>query len=50
MNNLELTGRFKKDIKKVEKSGLDMKKIKRVIVMLEKGEVLPPKYRDHKLV
>jgi len=43
------TSQFKKDIKRQQKRGKDLTKIKKVIDMLLSGTVLPPKYRDHAL-
>jgi len=40
---------FKKMRKLAKKRGLDLLLLQEVIVMLAKGEALPPKYRDHQL-
>ena len=40
---------FKKTRKLAKKRGLEMSLLQDVIVMLAKGETLPPKYRDHPL-
>lgn len=50
MLNLEYTNQFKKDIKKITKQGLDIKKLHKVIDILQKQEKLPEQYRDHLLV
>lgn len=41
--------KFKKEIIKAQKRGKDLKKLKKVIEKLAKGEKLSPKYRDHVL-
>lgn len=43
------TSQFKKDVKRQEKRGKDLQKLKDVIGMLLSGEALPPKNRDHAL-
>lgn len=41
--------KFKKDYKKVERQGKDLKKLKRIMVQLAKEEPLEPKHKDHYL-
>ena len=41
--------RFKKDIKRLQKRGKDMKKLKIVIEKLLETKELEPKYKDHAL-
>lgn len=43
------TKRFKKDLRKLQKSGADVSKLKKVVYALEKGEKLPPQQKDHAL-
>ncbi len=43
------SARFRRDLKKAEKRGLDPKEVEAVIDLLRKGDTLPPKYRDHPL-
>ena len=43
------SNRYKKDIKKLRKSGADLSKLETVIDMLAQGEKLTEKFRDHKL-
>ena len=50
MHTIRPTSLFKKDIKKVEKQGRDMEKLKVVIDTLANGKSLPSELRDHKLV
>ena len=40
---------FKKTRKLAQKRGLDLSLLQEAIVLLSKGEALPPKYRDHQL-
>jgi mRNA interferase YafQ len=40
---------FKKTRKLAKKRGLDLELLQEPIVLLAKGERLPPKYRDHQL-
>jgi mRNA interferase YafQ len=41
--------KYKKQVKKKQKSGANMKPLDDVVDMLANGETLPPKYSDHKL-
>ncbi|WP_257252412.1 MULTISPECIES: type II toxin-antitoxin system YafQ family toxin [unclassified Endozoicomonas] len=41
--------KFKKDYKKVERQGKDLKKLKKIMVQLAKKEPLEPKHKDHYL-
>ena len=43
------SGRFKRDLKTVQKRGKDMEKIMRLMRLLIEGNPLPPEYRDHAL-
>ena len=49
MLELIITGQYKKDFRRMEKRGKDMKKLDTVIEMLCKEEVLPESYSDHPL-
>ena len=42
-------GRFKRDLKRMQKRGKDLKKIFDIIEKLEGGETLPIRNRDHAL-
>ena len=44
-----VSGRFKKDVKRAEKRGKDMGKLKTVLSLLIEEKTLPPAYRDHPL-
>ena len=46
---LTQTSQFKKDIKRQQKRGKDLQKLKEVIGLLVAQESLPPKSRDHAL-
>ena len=50
MKTIRYTTRFKKDVKRLKKSGRDFTDFKKVIEQLARGETLAPKYRDHKLL
>lgn len=43
------TSQFKKDYKKAKKRRKDLDQLKKVIVMLQNQQILPKKYRDHRL-
>lgn len=47
--NLVETKQFKKDLNKVISQGKDPSKLRDVLVMLLDSQMLPEKYRDHKL-
>ena len=47
--NLAQTKQFKKDVKRMQKRGKDLEKVKAVIDLLLAAEPLPPKNRDHQL-
>ena len=49
MYNIVYTNRFKKDLKKIEKSGKSLDKFKGVAVELINGRRLEKKFKDHKL-
>ncbi|MFV0337633.1 MAG: type II toxin-antitoxin system YafQ family toxin [Chthoniobacterales bacterium] len=46
---LSQTNQFKKDIKRMQKRGKDLAKMKTVVDRLLAKESLPPKNRDHQL-
>jgi mRNA interferase YafQ len=41
--------RFRKDVKRAEKRGKDIAKLRTVLTMLAQEQPLPPEYRDHAL-
>lgn len=43
------SGQFKRDIKRAEKRGKDLSKLKTLGRLLLAGEPLPPRYKDHPL-
>lgn len=49
MFNLITTTQFKKDLKRMKKRGLNLKKLKDVLHQLQLGQPLDSKYRDHTL-
>lgn len=46
---IERTPTFKKDFKLDQKQGLDLNKLKEIIILLANGEPLPPKNKDHQI-
>ena len=49
MCKVKFTGQFKKDLKLAKKQGKNLDTLFNVIKILEKGEKLDDKYRDHSL-
>ena len=43
------SGQFRRDVKRAEKRGKDMSKLRQVLLPLLDGETLPERYRDHPL-
>jgi mRNA interferase YafQ len=43
------SGQFRRDVKRAEKRGKDLRKLRRVLELLIAGEELPPSYKDHAL-
>jgi conserved hypothetical protein TIGR00053 len=43
------SSRFRKDVKRAEKRGKDMSKLRDVLALLVQQDELPPEYRDHAL-
>ena len=44
------TNQFKRDVKKILKSGKDIEKLLTVIEILSEGLTLPSEYKDHPLI
>ena len=44
------SNQFKKDLKLVQKRGLDLSKLSLVISSLANGDPLDPKFKDHQLI
>ncbi len=49
MKTIRYLKQFKKDVKRIQKSGKDMSKLTQVIEKLANGETLETEYRDHAL-
>ena len=49
MRTFSRTSQFKKDVKRAERRGKDMGKLRAVLEWLIDGEPLPSEYRDHPL-
>lgn len=47
MYSVEYTGKFKKDLKRCLKRGLDLKLLHEAITILSSTGTLPPEYRAH---
>ena len=43
------SGRFRRDVKRAEKRGKDMEKLKALLSLLIEQKPLPPRYHDHPL-
>jgi mRNA interferase YafQ len=43
------SGRFKRDVKRAERRGKDLTKLKTVLLLLIEEKTLPASYRDHPL-
>ena len=46
---IEMSTKFKKDFKLIEKRGYDVSLLLKVVQMLANGEQLPEQYKDHAL-
>ena len=49
MRTVSRTTQFKKDVKRAEKRGKDLAKLKAALNWLMEGDPLPPEYKDHPL-
>jgi mRNA interferase YafQ len=49
MRNPIVGSQFKRDVKRMEKRGKEMAKLRKVIQLLIEGGPLPPQYKDHPL-
>jgi mRNA interferase YafQ len=50
MKAIRRTSQFKRDVKRMQRQGREVEKLKRVLEALVKGEPLAAKHRDHVLV
>jgi mRNA interferase YafQ len=50
MKTIRRTGQFKRDVKRMQRQGKEVDKLKTVLETLVQGEPLPASYRDHVLV
>ena len=50
MLQVEYSNAFKKDIKRIQRRGKDIKKFKKITDLLINKKSLPQKYRDHILI
>lgn len=49
MRRPEFSGQFRKDVKRVQKRGKDIGRLKELMQRLVDGDSLPDQYRDHPL-
>ena len=49
MRNPVVGSRFKRDVKRMERRGKEMSKLRKVIQLLIEGNPLPPELKDHPL-
>lgn len=49
MYSIDYSNRFKKDVKRCAKRGLNMEALHRVVSLLAETGTLPPEYKSHKL-
>jgi mRNA interferase YafQ len=50
MKAIRRTSQFKRDVKRMQRQGREVEKLKRVLEALVKGEPMAAKHRDHVLV
>ena len=50
MKEISRTSQFKRDVKRLQRQGRDLEKLRRVLEALVKGERPAARYRDHVLV
>ena len=50
MKTIRRTSQFKRDVKRMQRQGRELEKLKRVLESLVQGEPLAAKYQDHVLV
>jgi mRNA interferase YafQ len=50
MKTIRRTRQFKRDVKRMQRQGRELEKLRRVLEALVKGEPLAAKYQDHVLV
>jgi len=49
MRSPSYSSQFHRDVKRLQKRGKDLDKLKTLIELLLAGELLPPQYKDHPL-
>ena len=49
MLEVHYLNKFKRDVKRLQKQGKDLQKLREVIELLANEQPLPEKYRDHKM-
>jgi len=46
---IEMTAKFRRDLKRARKQGRDIEKLKKIVALLASGRMLPDANRDHQL-
>ena len=49
MRQPEYSTQFRRDVKRAQKRGKNVSKLKELLALLVEGDELPPRYRDHPL-
>jgi mRNA interferase YafQ len=49
MFRLTVSHQFRKDLRAVKKRGLEIRQLKSIIILLQNGEALPERNKDHQL-
>lgn len=50
MKSVSQTNQFLKDVKRMQKRGKSLIKLKKMVQLLASGQKLPPQYKDHPLM
>lgn len=50
MLSIAYTNQFKKDFKKIQKRGLDIKELQKLVELIVNEQPIPAKYKNHKLI
>ncbi len=50
MNTIFQTSQFRRDVKRQEKRGKDIRKLRAVVALLAEGQLLEERHRDHLLM
>ncbi len=50
MRTIHYTSQFKKDVKLAQRRGRNLDRLKKIIAILARGEILDARFRDHDLL